>query len=428
MEKTDTHPDAAAAAPFMTVAPSPPSTEQDHATTKYRVLFLWPGPVPPFADPRRNAQFHLSRYCDGDLVAARWDLPEDTQKPRQLVKFDTLGAFEYHATRSTTLPGALRTIWNFVYSLGTGLRLCRTKGPYDAIIAYGPFTLSLVGWVLARLTGAKLVVEVPGPPTEGFVFDHSRLGWLKLQVARRLVPFVLRRADATRLYYAWQLDGLPGDGFPPAYVFPDFVPVSLINASGPPGPGVGRYILFLGFPFNRKGVDVLIQAFNKISDKHPDVELRIVGYCPDRTPYERLAGDNPRIRFEKGVPHNEAMELMSGCTLFALPARMEGVPRVLIEAMAAQKPVVSTRVSGIPALVEDGRNGLLCEVDDVDGLAGHLDRLLDDPEYAGRLAEEGHRHVLAELTEECFVERFREMMEALVGPPAARRGGLGRGR
>ncbi len=419
-ELTDTQGDAVGAAPVLTVAAPPPPIDQDQATARYRVLFLWPGPVPPYADPRRNALFHLSRYCDGDMVAARWDLPEDARKPRQRVRFDTLGAFEYHATRSTTLPGALRTIWNFWYSLGTGLRLCRTKGPYDAIISYGPYTLTLVGWLLARLTGTNLVVEVPGPPTEGFVFDPGRLGWLKLQVARRLVPFALRRADAVRLYYAWQLDGVPGGPFPRAFVFPDFVPVSLIHPDARPGAGAGRYILLLGFPFSRKGADVLIQAFNKVCDKHPDVELRVVGYCPDRAVYERLAGGNPRVLFEKGVPHEEAMELMSGCSVFALPARMEGVPRVLIEAMAAEKPIVATRISGIPAIIEHGSNGLLSEMDDIEGLAENLDRLLADPEYAAQLGREGRRRMTRELTEEHFVEHFRAMMEALVGPPRAR--------
>ena len=144
---------------------------------------------------------------------------------------------------------------------------------------------------------------MPGPPTEGFVFDTSLLGRFKLQVARRLAPFLLRRADATRLYYAWQLDSLPGGAFPPAYVFPDFVPVALIPTSLPAGTApAGRYLLCLGWPFNRKGVDVLIRAFHKIADRHPDVALKVVGYCPDLTPYERLADGNPRIRFQPGCP------------------------------------------------------------------------------------------------------------------------------
>src|SRR5205823_7485104 len=101
-----------------------------------------------------------------------------------------------------------------------------------------------------------------------------------------------------------------------------------------------------------------------------------------------------------------------------LPSRAEGVPRVLIEAMAAKKPVISTRVHGIPYLVEDGVHGLLVEPDDVEGLASRMEQLLDDPGRAGRLADEGHRRVLGHFSEDCYKEVFREMMEYLVPVPS----------
>jgi len=411
-----------------TIRPETPPTPQPppSGTGKYRVLFLHPGSIPPSSDPQRNLLFHLSRYCEGDIVTTRWDLPEDFETPRRALTFDTLGDFRYHATRSTRIPGLFRTAWHLVYFLATGLRLCRTRGPYDVIIAYGPFTLAFVGWVLKRLTGTKLVIEVPGPPTEGFTYEPGFTSKVKLRVARWLAPFLLRRADATRLYYAWQLDDLPGGPFPPAYVFPDFVLIGGTGAAPAQArapadtASAERFILFLGSPFSRKGVDVLIKAFLRISDRHPDVTLRVIGHCPDRGPYEQMAAGNPRVLFSPGIPNEEAMKLMADCTLFALPSRMEGVPRVLIEAMAAGKPVVSTRASGIPALVDHGHTGLLSDVDDVRGLADNMDRLLSDPGFARQLAEAGHRYVFEELTEERFVERNREMLDSLVGRPAAR--------
>jgi glycosyltransferase involved in cell wall biosynthesis len=90
-----------------------------------------------------------------------------------------------------------------------------------------------------------------------------------------------------------------------------------------------RYILFLGFPWLLKGVDILIQAFNRISARHPDVRLRIVGHCPDRTLFEALAAGNPRVSLERAVPREQAMALMAGCSLFVLPSRSEAMGRVL---------------------------------------------------------------------------------------------------
>src|SRR5205823_1184652 len=161
---------------------------------------------------------------------------------------------------------------------------------------------------------------VPGPPLGGFAFEPGLINRIKLQVARLTVGPLLRGADALRLYFPDQLDELsPGD-FPPAFVFPDLVAVSTIaSLPGETTGQDGRYALIIGHPFNRKGVDVLIKAFRLISHRHPDLSLKIVGYCSDLSPYRELAGDNPRIEFLPGQPHQQAMELMAGCTLFVLP-------------------------------------------------------------------------------------------------------------
>ena len=159
----------------------------------------------------------------------------------------------------------------------------------------------------------------------------------------------------------------------------------------------------------------MIKAFNKISSSHPDISLKVVGHCPDREPYEKLAAGNPRISFQKGVDHEEAMALVANCTVFVLPSRAEGVPRVLIEAMAARKPVLSTRVSGIPYLVEEGQSGLLVDPDDVDGLASKMDQLLKDPGLAHQLEEKGHRRAMRDFSEARYVEQFHEMLKTLVG-------------
>jgi glycosyltransferase involved in cell wall biosynthesis len=301
-----------------------------------------------------------------------------------------------------------------------GLDLSKSREGFDAIVTYGPFTCSIAGWIISRLTKAKLIIEIPGPPTEGFIFERGLLSKIKLHVARMYVPGLLRQAAAVRLYYPGQLEGLKGS-FPPAFVFPDLVPVSVIaSMEEVKNNHDGRYILFLGHPFNRKGVDILLEAFNKISPEHPEISLKVVGYCPDLAPYQELAGGNPRISFHPGVPHEQAMALMVNCTFFVLPSRAEGVPRVLIEAMAARKPIVATRVSGIPFIIEDGCNGLLVAPDSVDDLASKMDRLLSAPGLAQQLAEEGHRRVLQELSEARHVEQFREMLEELLKEGAAR--------
>lgn len=393
-----------------------PASASEQIRTKHRALFIHPGPVPPDRDPRKNLHFHISTCCEGDLLSTVWGRRKDHQNRSLAESFNTLGSFRYHATFSTGTPGLLKIIWNLGFYLRQGLGLSRSQGAFDAIIAYGPFTCSIAGWIISRLTGAKFIIEVPGPPTEGFIFQPGLLSRIKLHVARIYVPFLLRRADGLRLYYPSQLDGVRGVKFPPAFVFPDLVPLSTIASMEQVTRRIdGRYILLLGFPFNRKGVDILIKAFNKISDKHPDISLKVVGHCPDLAPYQKLAEGNPRIFLSTGVAHAQALELMAGCTIFALPSRAEGVPRVLIEAMAAGKPIVSTRVNGIPYIIEDECNGLLVDADDVDGFASKLDRLLDDPGFARKLAEEARNRVFRDLSETRYVEQFCAMMQHFKG-------------
>ena len=88
---------------------------------------------------------------------------------------------------------------------------------------------------------------------------------------------------------------------------------------------------------------------------------------------------------------------------------------MLLEAMAAGKPIVSTRVNGIPYIIEDGCTGLLVDADDVDGFASKLDRLLDDPGFARKLAEEARNRVFRDLSETRYVEQFCAMMQHFKG-------------
>jgi len=402
----------------ITVTREAPANDQPGCTSagrKYKVLFLGPGPVPPSQDPRRNLHFHISEYCEGDFVTKHWGSPKAYRGQSLTDLYDTLGSFRYHATLSEGVPRPFRWGWEFLYFLRKGLQLSRSRRGYDAIVAYGPFSFAVVASLLRKLTGAKLVIEIPGPPLGAHAFELGLQNRIKARLARLFVPALLRSADALRLYFPDQLQELPPGKYPPAFVFPDLVAVKTIASMGGREAGKsGRYALFIGHPFERKGVDVLIKAFQLISSKYPDLTLRIVGYCRDLSPYQALAADNPRVEFLPGQPHDKAMELMAGCTLFVLPSRAEGVPRVLIEAMALRKPVISTRVYGIPYLIENGVHGLLTEPDDVEGLASKMELLLDDPVLAGRIAEQGRDRIFSQFSEESYREGFRKMMETLV--------------
>jgi glycosyltransferase involved in cell wall biosynthesis len=104
--------------------------------------------------------------------------------------------------------------------------------------------------------------------------------------------------------------------------------------------------------------------------------------------------------------------LIAGCDVFCLPSSAEGLPLVVLEAMAQGKPVVATTVGGTPELVADGETGLLVPPDDADALAAALARVLADEDYARRLGEAGKARVEREFSAERAAERVLGIYES----------------
>lgn len=151
-----------------------------------------------------------------------------------------------------------------------------------------------------------------------------------------------------------------------------------------------------------KGFDVLLVALARLLDRGLSFRCRIIGEGPQRGELEAtiarlgLAG---HVELLGARPQAEVRALLNAATLFVLPSvvaadgNRDGIPVALMEAMAVGAPVVSTRVSGIPELVEDGVSGLLVEPAAPVDLAAALERLLVDAVLRSRLAAGARRCV-----------------------------------
>jgi glycosyltransferase involved in cell wall biosynthesis len=411
---------------------APDAAWENGEPERRRILYIYPDTMGLHRDPRKNPLHYLSRHLEGDFVAV-WIVPDDeTARRRAAETAPANGRFRFHWTRRSGMPGPLQRLWQVAYFAGKGLTLSLRHGRYDAIVVYGPFRTALAGLVLRELTGTPLIVEFPGHPFRNYDLYEGRLARLKRRVAPAWTRFVARRADHVRLLFPWQIDDLGLDVSGKTSTFHNF---TTVNREGPRLPnaqvGQGKYVLFLGFPFHLKGVDVLIRAFNRISPRYPDYRLLVVGHCPDPEPYRAMAEGNDCVRILPPVPHDEAMALMAGCSVFALASRIEGMARVLIEAMGAGKPVISSAVGGIPHYIQHGSNGLLFESENVEELAAHLDRLLGDEAYAAELAKRGQEYASTNLSEDQYALKFRQMIDRVAAvaqssrhPPLARLSGL----
>jgi glycosyltransferase involved in cell wall biosynthesis len=161
----------------------------------------------------------------------------------------------------------------------------------------------------------------------------------------------------------------------------------------------GTRVLFVGRLAAMKGVPVLLDAFAQLTDRHPDARLTLIGDGPERQHIEAAAaslGVEDRVHFAGYRSQEEVATELSRTDLFVLPSFAEGVPVVLMEALASGVPVVTTRIAGIPELVEHDTNGLVVSPGNVDTLAEAMSDLLSDPRRRARMAVAGRRKVEAE--------------------------------
>ena len=164
-------------------------------------------------------------------------------------------------------------------------------------------------------------------------------------------------------------------------------------------PPAGQGLLFVGRLAAAKGVPVLIGAMAQIRAAHPGAHLVLIGDGPDRARLEdqvRRLGLTDAVRFAGYQNQDEVADALARSAIFVLPSFAEGVPVVLMEAMAARRPVVATRIAGIPELVEDGVSGRIVPPGDGAALACAVCDILSAPDRAAAMGEAGRRKVEAE--------------------------------
>ena len=144
---------------------------------------------------------------------------------------------------------------------------------------------------------------------------------------------------------------------------------------------------------------MLLEAVATLKVHHPALRLIIVGDGPDRGELEKQVvelGIADSVIFTGYLSQKDVARRLEDADIFVLPSFAEGVPVVLMEALASRRPVVATRVAGVPELVEDGVSGFLVPAGDPRSLADRLDRLLGDGNLRGRMGEAGRAKVIDE--------------------------------
>jgi glycosyltransferase involved in cell wall biosynthesis len=180
----------------------------------------------------------------------------------------------------------------------------------------------------------------------------------------------------------------------------------------------GGEILCVGRLVHLKGQTLLIDAVRRLREDGVDAHLTLVGDGPKRADLEARAqslGVADAVTFAGAVGQDRIGAFYEAADVFALPSMAEGLPVVLMEALAAELPAVSSRTMGIPEILEHERTGLLITPGRLDELVAALERLLADPELRRRLGAEGRRHVLTEFALDRSAARLRDLFATMPG-------------
>lgn len=262
--------------------------------------------------------------------------------------------------------------------------LCLAK-KINTIVTQGPLLEGLLGTILKKLLRKELVVELHGdweerlPALKGVLTFFAKRVLRSANKIRAVANYLIAKAQK----YA---PDKPYFLFPTFTDLDDFLQETDINFD--------NYILFVGRDDRVKGVRYLTEAFSKIERDFPEFRLVLIG---EGLPGGKLSLEEVRIK-------------MKDCYCLAVPSLSEGLPRVIMEAQALAKPVIASRVGGIPDLVKDGETGFLFESGNVEELAGRLRVLLSRKELAVEMGKQARLLVEEKFSNRRYLENYLKMI------------------
>ena len=163
-----------------------------------------------------------------------------------------------------------------------------------------------------------------------------------------------------------------------------------------------QVVLFVGRLIPRKRILDLIKAFSIVYQQVPDAELHIAGEMVSEPAYVKIVQDEiihhglrESIHLLGQLNQPDLLHEYQNCAMVVLPSVQETTPMVLAQAMAAGKPVIATRVGGVPEMLGlQGERGILVNVGDVNGLSKGIEELLKNPEKRLLMGQAGHEYAL----------------------------------
>lgn len=262
--------------------------------------------------------------------------------------------------------------------------------------------------LLARLSRKRTILVFPGSNYQTYVAAEDRLS----QPLRLLARATGMLSDRMLVYTPRLIKeyGLEDFGDKVQVARRHFIDTSAFRPTTPLHER-DRAIGFIGRLSEEKGVMRLVEAFAMVPDR--EVEMRIVGDGQLRGRLEAFVRENGlegRVKLLGWVSHDQLGDHLNRLRLLVIPSFTEGLPNIMLEAMACGTPVLAARVGSVPDVIEDGSTGYLMDDNEVETIRKGIVRALED-ENGERVGEKGRIEVTSNYCLESALDSWRPILE-----------------
>ena len=362
-----------------------PEFEMDHGVRVHRIRSTMQRSPALFSEVTR---FHAPSFPDPELMLGLRRIVQD-ERP-DIVHAHNWLVYSFLPLKTCSKAKLVLTAHD------VSIRCATKKLSYRGNNCSGPSPLKCLDCAYAHYGLPK------GPP---IVVSH----WLMGFAERAAVDLFIPVSHAVKIANNLTSEKLP------VKVIPNFVrdDIATINAERHPKLNElpdGDFMLYVGAFGRYKGLNELFRAYADLHDAPP---LVVIGYTIPESPVQT---DNlpPGIVVLKNWPHEAVMQAWQRCMFGLVPSiSFDSCPTTTIEAMAVGRPVIGTRIGGIPDQIVDGETGFLVPPGDVDALRQAMERLIADPALRARMGEAAKRKAV-EFQASAVVERIEQSYRELL--------------
>lgn len=372
-----------------------------------RVLFLTDGFWPRLGGIETQA-FHLIQFMQNRghqfLVLSQRDFP--SWKEKELYEDISIQRLDFNSLILQRGPKAIRQLKESFDALFEQFR----PDLIHLNVSIGGCALAYLLFLKHRFLPVVMTAHAPyvnqnaiSPLIEQIIASVDRIGCVSNWVLQKMNCYFPQAKHKLKLIY----NGLP-------------MPIAPIS----PLPFSPPILLLFGRLVREKGFEFAISAFSLLKKKGSAAQLIIAGGGPLRTCLEEKVkelGLESCVTFTGVLSQEELLAIFNRATILVVPSLMESFGLVILEAMQMQRPVIGSRVEGIPEVILDGETGLLVPPQNPLALCEAIETLLEQPDKTIRLGKNGYKRALQfsiEQNGKQFEELYQELVVSNVGQDA----------